>query len=287
MYTKETKQPFDLLLQEMDSWEALPYAHNFFELIYIREGKGSITVNNNSHAYTKENIFLLTPTDKYHFDIEDPTQFLFIRFTDLSFSRFEDETAHLEFCDWTKKTQYLFNNLQSKTGSLFRSEADAAFGNALLTAIVREYQQQEAGYQLVLRQSVTILLNILARNVSLGEPARLQKKTPKNDIIQIVGYIQQHIHAPELLKIKVMAAHFHFSQNYLGAYFRERTGESIQDYVINYKLKLVETRLAHSNMRISEIAEELHFTDESYLSRLFKKYRGMTPGAYRKMLAKV
>ncbi|WP_106531335.1 AraC family transcriptional regulator [Chitinophaga niastensis] len=26
----------------------------------------------------------------------------------------------------------------------------------------------------------------------------------------------------------------------------------------------------------------MNFTDESHLSRIFKKYRGITPGAYRK-----
>ena len=38
-----------------------------------------------------------------------------------------------------------------------------------------------------------------------------------------------------------------------------------------YKLKLVENRLLHSEMRINEIAAELGFTDESHLNKLFKK----------------
>jgi AraC-like DNA-binding protein len=51
---------------------------------------------------------------------------------------------------------------------------------------------------------------------------------------------------------------------------------------VQYKLKLVESRLLHSDMRISEIAEELNFTDESHLNRMFKKYRHTTPNEYRK-----
>ena len=35
-------------------------------------------------------------------------------------------------------------------------------------------------------------------------------------------------------------------------------------------------------MRISEIAEELGFTDESHLSKFFKKYKGCSPSSFRK-----
>jgi AraC-like DNA-binding protein len=47
-------------------------------------------------------------------------------------------------------------------------------------------------------------------------------------------------------------------------------------------LKLVENYLRHSSIRLSEIAYELQFSDESHLSKLFKKHRGQTPGEYRK-----
>ncbi|WP_431217443.1 helix-turn-helix domain-containing protein [Puia sp. P3] len=49
-----------------------------------------------------------------------------------------------------------------------------------------------------------------------------------------------------------------------------------------YRLRLVETRLRYSTMRMSEIVDELGFTDESHLNRVFKKYRGLSPSAFRK-----
>mgnify|MGYP002445661599 FL=1 len=47
-------------------------------------------------------------------------------------------------------------------------------------------------------------------------------------------------------------------------------------------MKLVENRLLHSEMRISEIVVELGFTDESHLNKLFKKYKGCSPSTFRK-----
>jgi AraC-like DNA-binding protein len=56
----------------------------------------------------------------------------------------------------------------------------------------------------------------------------------------------------------------------------------MQQYIVNSRLKLVETRLLHSNMRMNEIATELSFTDESHLNRFFKKNKGMSLGEFRR-----
>lgn len=55
-----------------------------------------------------------------------------------------------------------------------------------------------------------------------------------------------------------------------GRVFKKQTGETLQQYISNYKLRLIETRLLHSDMRISEIAYELNFADESHLNKPLK-----------------
>ncbi|MCH2195639.1 MAG: AraC family transcriptional regulator [Kordia sp.] len=49
---------------------------------------------------------------------------------------------------------------------------------------------------------------------------------------------------------------------------------SLHEYIIKAKLKLVEIRLLNSNFTISEIADDLGFTDASHLSKTFKRYVG-------------
>ncbi|WP_262889839.1 helix-turn-helix domain-containing protein [Paraflavitalea devenefica] len=53
-------------------------------------------------------------------------------------------------------------------------------------------------------------------------------------------------------------------------------------WLTHYKIRLIENRLLHTDMRIGEMAIELGFTDESHLNRSFKKLKGMSPTAYRK-----
>jgi AraC-like DNA-binding protein len=73
------------------------------------------------------------------------------------------------------------------------------------------------------------------------------------------------------------------SAGYLGRYFKKQTGDTLQKYLTNYKLRLIETRLLHSDMRMNEIAYEFNFTDESHLNRVFKKYKGMNPTTFKRV----
>lgn len=82
--------------------------------------------------------------------------------------------------------------------------------------------------------------------------------------------------------MSVICTQFNISPNYFGKYFKRHTGENLQDYILKSKVKIVETRLLSSDMRINEIVSELKFSDESHLNRVFKKYKGMSPSSFRK-----
>src|SRR5690606_33097948 len=94
-------------------------------------------------------------------------------------------------------------------------------------------------------------------------------------------YISQHIYEPDALRIGRLVEKFNFSPAYLGIFFKKETGETLQDYIQKYKLKMIESRLLASNMSISQITYEFGFTDGSHLNKLFKKHYGVAPGEYR------
>jgi AraC-like DNA-binding protein len=106
-------------------------------------------------------------------------------------------------------------------------------------------------------------------------------ETSELRVRNILRYIQTNIHIPHQLRAEVISEHFQISETYLGRYFKKHAGETLQQYITNYRLKLVENRLLHSSMRIGEIADEFGFTDKSHLNRIFKKYRGTNPSDFK------
>tara|TARA_Y100000780_G_scaffold193382_2_gene182230 strand:- start:37034 stop:37267 length:234 start_codon:yes stop_codon:yes gene_type:complete len=71
------------------------------------------------------------------------------------------------------------------------------------------------------------------------------------------------------------------ADNYISEYFKKHTDVSLKKYILNYKLKQVETRLKYTDLQFSEIAMELGYTDSSHLNKTFQSYKGMTIGAYK------
>jgi AraC-like DNA-binding protein len=248
------------------------HKHNFFELVYIVEGAGIQCINKNNWYYSAEKLFLLMPQDCHSFKVEKSTKFFFIRFNEVYI---KDQNKEL-----VKKLEFIFQNHNRLPGCILKNKADKPLVKSLIEALIREYINQYPYQRELTQQIVNTLLTIVARNISLSSP-EIQRNAEAKDL-SMLSYIHQNIYSPELLKAEEMAAQFNISPTYVSEYFKKLTGESMQQYITNYKLKLVETRLQYSDMRMNEIAFELNFTDESHLNRIFKKYKGVSPSEFRK-----
>ncbi len=63
--------------------------------------------------------------------------------------------------------------------------------------------------------------------------------------------------------------------------FKQYTGKSPKEYILDIKLKVAKTLLEESDMAVWEIAEILHFDTSAYFCRFFKKKAGVSPSVYR------
>ncbi len=85
------------------------------------------------------------------------------------------------------------------------------------------------------------------------------------------------------LKIADIAAHCGVSECYFRRLFKEYSGESPMDFRQHYRIeKAKQLLLSDEGLSISEIAEELHFTDIYHFSKTFKKYTGLSPNHFLK-----
>ena len=98
----------------------------------------------------------------------------------------------------------------------------------------------------------------------------------------MLQYIQQHIHQPELLNTENLAQTFNLSSNYIGSYFKRNFQETLQQYILRNRLKMVENLLINSKMTVKEIAYKMGYTDSCHLVKSFQKYYGISPFKYRK-----
>ncbi|EPH13691.1 hypothetical protein HMPREF9713_00474 [Myroides odoratimimus CCUG 12700] len=285
MTSKNTFDPIHITEHLLidDVFSIQPKAH--LTIVYIQKGKGMSRYEAHKVPFKKGKLFIIPFDTPYSFESKDG-QILVIECPQSFITQIRTEADRIETCDNINKLTYITHNYHTKAGCVFQSEEDAVFAEQLLHSIKREHNNHTQDY-LIIRQCISILLNLVARNLILHDYEQVNENRKAQDIMKMITYIQQHIGHKEKLTLEALANEFSISKNYLGEYFKKQTGISLQDYILDYKLKLVETRLKYSNTRLKEIAFELGFNDESHLSKLFKKYKQMTPSQYKKEHQKV
>jgi AraC-like DNA-binding protein len=270
-------QPFEIECKVLDRFPKTIQCNNYFELIFIVEGAGIQIVNKNKFSYRKGNLFLLTPQDVYAFTIASTTTFFFLRFNESFVSEKISKDKNP-----IQQVDYILQNASHRPGCILKNKADKPLVTSLVETILTEQNNRQLYFNRITEQIIQTLITIVARNIALKLPKNIKEKTGE-PVLEILHYIQQNIFEPKMLSTENLSSHMNISHNYLGRYFKKQTGDTLQNYIANYKLRLVEARLLHSDMRINEIAYEFNFTDESHLNRAFRKHKGMNPTAFRKL----
>ncbi len=86
------------------------------------------------------------------------------------------------------------------------------------------------------------------------------------------------------LPLQTLASAVGLTPKYLCRFFREATHRTPADYVAYYRVEMACYALAATDHSVTEIALDSGFADLNYFIRCFRKYKGLTPGAYRKAL---
>lgn len=99
---------------------------------------------------------------------------------------------------------------------------------------------------------------------------------------QAVNFIDFHL--KEDITRSSLARGIGVNPNYLSTIFRKETGSSVVDYINGRRIEESMQLLSTTDLPIREVASLSGFMDENYYSRVFRKFRDMTPLQYRHMM---
>lgn len=95
---------------------------------------------------------------------------------------------------------------------------------------------------------------------------------------QVANYIRSNYMYP--IRVAQIAAELGLDRRYLSRLFKEETGTSIQEYLIQTRLDEAE-RLLLRGCSVKEAAHLTGYEDETNFSKMFKKYTGKNPSSVR------
>ncbi len=101
----------------------------------------------------------------------------------------------------------------------------------------------------------------------------------KTTIVELI-YSEQQLHVNFSDHISKLIAH---DYSHISKLFTEVEGITIEKYFITQKIERVKELLVYDELSLSEIADNLYYTDVSHLSKQFKKITGFTPSHFKQL----
>lgn len=83
------------------------------------------------------------------------------------------------------------------------------------------------------------------------------------------------------LTLEEVATYVHLNPAYFSSVFKQSSGSSFKEYLNMVRVEESKRLLANTDYSIIDIAIATGFEDQSYFSKVFKKYTGLTPKQYR------
>lgn len=247
---------------------------SFFQIVYVISGKGFLKINNNMASYSKGSLLLLTPNDQHYLEVLECTDLLLVKFSERYVKNYPWNSINSMEC--------ILYGASFLSGCILQNKPDIVLVNSIVDSLLHGIHHPDLYQDELTLNYVNALIVIAARNICKMRTKQITSNTDKR-VIQIMDYIQGNIHDPALLKVSAIAKKFGFSETYLGSYFKKQCDETIQNYILNYKMRLIEHRVLFSDMRVNEIVTEFGFSDESHLNKFFKKRHHMSLTEFKKV----
>lgn len=236
--------------------------HNFWELVYVLEGKVGITADERIYTLAAGDIIFHKPMEFHRIWSSEGTQpHVYI----LSFTAKGEGMKRLEQSSF---------QLEEKSRSLLEALVQTGKRAFLLEeGAVRDVR--DAGES----QRYGNLLELFLLEAGSGRDVASEKSEEARMFEQIMGVLNRNVYGR--ISVEEVARQCHLSVSCVKKRFHKYTGMGVAGYFHKLKMKKA-MELLEQGCSVGEVSERLSFSSPFYFSSVFKKETGMSPSAYRK-----
>lgn len=253
------------------------HAHDYLEIAYIKKGVGEHILNGKRHKVKKGDVFFIARNNTHNYNALSP-DFCWINCLFLPNALSSDV-----FCENAKDIVKLaiFSNIfeiqKITSDSIELLPMQDEFGT-LFTEMLHEYNEGKSGAQEVLKHYLSVLcIKIFRRYATQNEQ---KQKNDEPDYAQLViEYLENN--SFENFNINEIAKKVFLSPHYFQTLFKKKTGKSLINFLHETRIDKAKKLLETSDMPISAVVLSVGYNDTKFFYNVFKRYTGLTPGAYR------
>ncbi len=245
---------------------------SFYEIIFIEEGAGTFTSDNNKTSITPRTVIFTSPGQVRCWEIEQNVKG-YVLF-------FEKDFLHLFFSDELFLYRFQYFHQYLCPNDMYLSEMSFVKCLELLYGIEREFGQLQNDSNHLIRSLLYQLLVLLNRYYA--EVYNVQRDTYVHpDFYRFRSLLEKKFANDQ--SVEAYTKMLNVSPGFLNKICKQFSGLSAQQ-MIHYKLISEIKKQLYQNKSAKEISYELGFSDPSNFNRFFKKFTGTTPQQYRKKI---
>lgn len=247
-----------------------PHRHDFYQIVLFTKGGGSHSIDFQRYEALPRQVYYMAPGQIHTWEFNEETDGFIVNFNESFFTSICHNPHFVrDFPLFNTITGGSVNTLDT----MCCSEVEQTFEQMLT--------EFENGREFVMDILRGMLITILVR-LSRTMPDALQENISKHHLVlmrQFEKLIEQHFREKRLPK--EYAELMFITPNHLNALVNNVIGKSAGELIRERILLEAKRQLVNSDLMIGQIAESLHFEDNAYFTRFFKKYLGVTPESFR------
>jgi len=249
-----------------------PHRHDFFEVLYLMKGSGYHVIDGNKYEIKPPCVFFMSPGQAHKLELsQDIEGYIFIFTADFYLLNRINQDSLIEF-------PFFYTIHQDNPPLLLDNESDIRFLETLFMQGIAEIDHYAGHILPMLRSILDLILTTCAARYPVNENL-LNKGKGQILVKKFFHLIEEN--KQKNLSLSEYAGIIGVTANHLTQTVKVLTGKTSLQIIKAKQLLEIKRLLVHTNLNVSEIANQLNFEDQSYFSKFFKRETGLTPLQYR------
>lgn len=249
-----------------------PHRHDFFEVLYLLKGSGFHVIDGNKYEIKPPCVFFMSPGQAHKLELSNDIEgYIFIFTADFYLLNRSNQNSLIEF-------PFFYTIHQDNPPLPLENESDVRFLESLFRQSITETGQTGDYTPEMLRSILDLILTTCAARYRVT--ANMLNKGKGQMLVKRFFHLLEENHHKNL-SLSDYSGMIGVTPNHLTQTVKLLTGKTSSQIIKAKQLMEIKRLLVHTNLSVSEIANQLNFEDQSYFTKFFKRETGTTPIQYR------
>ena len=251
------------------------HRHDFVEMVYMLKGKCTHIINKKEYPAKRGDLVIINYNQTHAIENSEEISYINIlmkpEYISNSLTNHDNAFALLHLSEFEDFRKILNEN---KCRVSF-SGSERKRIESIIEAIIKEMKEKKAGYELLIRSELNILITIVFRKMSLDLEFSFDGISEK-----LLSYIE--LHCSEKLTLESIAKMCSYAPAYFSRVFKNYTGQNFTSYLKKARIEKAANLLLTTDSKITDIVYLVGYSDKTKFFSHFKSIMGTSPLKYRK-----